>query len=61
MSLEVKARALNNYRVLHLKLPSELFGLIITTHHQDVDLWASLQFIRALENEGWIKREAPKA
>jgi hypothetical protein len=59
-TIEDKVKALNSYRILHVKLPVELFDLVMMTHRQDVDLFAALCFIRALENEGWIKKEVNK-
>jgi hypothetical protein len=59
-AIEDKVKALNAFRVLHVKLPPELFELVLNAHRQDIDLFAALSFIRALEAEGWIKKEAPK-
>ena len=62
MSLEEKAKALHDYKTLHVSMPLELFDAIKQAGHLGDDLWANLVFIRALGAEGWIPRkEAPKA
>ena len=57
MNIEEKAKALQEFKVLHVSMPLELFDLIKQAGHLGDDLWANLIFIRALENEGWIPRK----
>jgi hypothetical protein len=60
MSLEDKAMALNSFRILHVKLPVELFDIVLLSHRQDLDLFAALCFIHQLENEGFIPKKEVK-
>jgi len=59
--LAEKAKALHDYKVLHVSMPLELFDLIKQAGHLGDDLWANLLFIKELEAEGWIpKKEVSK-
>jgi len=56
-TIEEKVKSLNSFRVMHVKLPVELFDMVMMTHRQDIDLFVAIRLIRALEDEGWIPRK----